>query len=102
MQWYGVRRTHAESENKFNVTVQLKASKAAVAALESRWEWSRLQPSRCYKTGGQTHIGCTKFGSFFAEISHRHIFILVISHSVLLQTPASTYLSLDQLYFILY
>lgn len=43
MQSYGVRRTHAESENKFNVTVQLKASEAAAATPVSRWEWSCLQ-----------------------------------------------------------
>lgn len=61
MQSFGVRRTHAESENKFNVKVQLKASKVATAALESRWEWSRLPPGRCFNP-----TGC-KFGSFVRQ-----------------------------------
>lgn len=67
MQSYGVRRTHAESENTFNVTVQLKACEAAAAALLSRWEWSCLHTSHCFWTDGQTHAEHTKFGSFFGE-----------------------------------
>lgn len=69
LQSYGVRRTHAESENKFNVTVQLKASEAAAAVLVSRWEWSCLHPSHCFWTDGQTQAECTKFGSFFGKKS---------------------------------
>lgn len=81
MQSYGVRRTHAESENKFNVTAQLKASEAA--ALVSRWVWSRLHTSQ---TDGQQHTQCAKFGSFLSENGDWHIFIWMILRSIILQT----------------
>ena len=42
-----VRCAHAESENGFNVTVQLKASEAATVTLVGRWERSLLLTSRC-------------------------------------------------------
>lgn len=67
MQSYGVRRTHAESENKFNVTVQLKACEAAAAALVSRWEWSCLHTRHSFWTDDQAHAEGTKFGSLFGE-----------------------------------
>lgn len=69
MQSYGVRRTHAESENKFNVTAQLKASEAAVAALVSRWEWSH-----CFWTDGRTHAGRTNLAYFLGKTgTHPHL-----------------------------
>lgn len=86
MQSYGVRCTHAESENKFNVKVQLKASKAATTALESRWEWSRLPPSRRFsQTGG-------KFGSFSCPkqwLAHPHLSDFTQSFRYLLPAPTS-------------
>lgn len=47
MQSHGAKRTHAESENEFNVTVQLKASEGATETLVGRWELSRLLTSHC-------------------------------------------------------
>lgn len=39
--------THAEGENKFNVTVQSKASEPVTVTLVGRWEWSLLLTSHC-------------------------------------------------------
>lgn len=94
MQSHGVKRTHAESENEFNVTVQLKASEGATETLVGRWELSRLLTSHCARLMANlsTHMHKCKHTNFvLLPQSHPFMWTATLDNTEPKQMPTDTH-----------